>query len=160
MICNIRKTILTQMIKSQLQNNFLFTKPIFFVNKKQCELVIKHLLYSDYVDIQNFYYLDNSQQNIIINNFLKRFSSYDKGYFNERSIKQFINHVNKIILDYDISLHNSNSFFYSEKYKNMIEQIQLQECKNKDEIYYRMKEEQTQRDLEIWKIITNKYYTF
>lgn len=130
MICNIRKTILTQIIKSQLQNNFLFTKPIFFVNKKQCELVIKHLSYSDYVDIQIFHYLDNSQQTIIINNFLKRFSSYDKGYFNEHSIKQFINHVNKTIIDYDISLHNSNQFFYSEEYKNMIEQINMYKFNN------------------------------
>jgi hypothetical protein len=122
MLSQINKRIITQRIKCYLHQNLSLSRPESYVNKVQYDRIYKNLSYNDYVDIQNFEYMDNVQKKMIVKYFFKRFGNYNNGCLNDNSMRLFIKNTNFIIRNFDLSLQHNNQFFHSNIYKDLLKQ--------------------------------------
>jgi phosphoribosylformylglycinamidine (FGAM) synthase-like enzyme len=120
MLSRINKRIITENIKDTILKIISLSKSTTCINKVQYEKIYKNLTYYDYIDIQNYDYMNSIQKKMITNDMVDRFKDYNNGGLSETSVHLFIKNTNSIIKNYDLSLFHNNQFFYSNFYKETL----------------------------------------
>lgn len=123
MTTTVMKNILSSNIKSYLHINLSLLKSNSTINKVQMRRCVQRLHYEDYVNIQNYYHVNNEMKENIRQSLISKLSGYDNCYMTETNIIQLIQYTYDKIKSFDISLHHNNQFYYTDIYNKELEKL-------------------------------------